>query len=175
MGHHGQFRIIAGGLLLLLAACGGTSGETSIVGSVVFLEQEGGIYGVVGDDGTRYEPVDLPSEFRVDGMRIRFRLRALGAPGEWGDRAELFDVAATDAVAPGRRVVVDGTVTYVDLEGGFFGILGDDGNEYDPLDLPTRFAVDGLRVSIEARVRQDLASAHMWGALVELDEIVALP
>jgi len=71
--------------------------------------------------------------------------------------------------------VLDGTVRFIDLEGGFFAILGDDGSRYDPLDLPVRFAQDGLRVGVVARIRRDLASAHMWGELIDIDTIELLP
>jgi hypothetical protein len=159
----------------LLAACTGTSGESAVVGSVLLLDQDAGLYGIVGDDGQRYEPTDLPPEFRVDGMRVSFKPRLIGEMGDWGDRTELTDIEEVDIPAPGRRLVVDGTISFVDLEGGFFGILGDDGGDYDPINLPNDFAIDGLRVSIEARVRSDLVSFHLWGELIEIDEIVALP
>ncbi|MCS7242333.1 MAG: hypothetical protein NZ706_06645, partial [Candidatus Caldatribacterium sp.] len=44
------------------------------------------------------------------------------------------------------RIQVTGTVVYVPLEGGFFGILGDNGVQYEPVNLPEEFRVDGLRV-----------------------------
>lgn len=175
MKHHRHLQAFTGSLILLLAACAGTSGDASIVGSVLLLEQADGLYGIVGDDGQRYEPIDLPPEFRVDGMRIRFKPQLTGETGDWGDRTDLTDIEAVDIPAPGRQLVIDGTISFVDLEGGFFGILGDDGGEYDPINLPVDFAVEGRRVSIQARVRSDLASAHLWGELIEIDEIAALP
>jgi hypothetical protein len=175
MGHHNPLQALAAGLFLLLAACAGASNEPAIIGSVLLLDHDGGHYGIVGDDGQRYEPIDLPPEFRVDGMRISFKPRLIGEIGDWGDRTELTDIEEVDIPAPGRRLVVDGTIRFVDLEGGFFGILGDDGGDYDPIDLPVAFAADGLRVSIEARVRSDLVSSHLWGKLIEIDEIIALP
>ena len=39
-----------------------------------------------------------------------------------------------------------GTIQYNDFEGGFFGIVGDDGENYDPINLPTDFGEEGLRV-----------------------------
>lgn len=32
-----------------------------------------------------------------------------------------------------------GTVKYIDLEGGFFGIIGDSGKNYDPINLSEEF------------------------------------
>lgn len=61
-----------------------------------------------------------------------------------------------------------GTVVYLDFEGGFFGIITDDSNYYDPINLPAQFEDDGLRVIFKAKIRLDLGSYHMWGTIVEL-------
>lgn len=71
-------------------------------------------------------------------------------------------------------VAANGTVTWVSLEGGFFGIVGDDGSRYDPLDLPDGFREDGLRVRFKVLVRDDIGSVHMWGQTVEVLEISRL-
>ncbi|KQC04588.1 MAG: hypothetical protein APR53_09805 [Methanoculleus sp. SDB] len=65
------------------------------------------------------------------------------------------------ASAPGE--VVTGTVVHVDIEGGFYGIIGVDGTKYLPLNLDPAFAVDGMRVRF-TYVPEDLATIQMWGA-----------
>ena len=67
-----------------------------------------------------------------------------------------------------------GTVKYVDLEGGFYGIVGDDDKQYDPMNLPQEFQRDGLRVRFQAKIRQDIASIHMWGKIIEITRIEIL-
>lgn len=67
-----------------------------------------------------------------------------------------------------------GTVKFIDLEGGFYGIIDDRGERYDPVNLDKEFQVDGLRVRFEAKVRGDMASTHMWGTLVEIMKIEKL-
>ncbi|UCD93026.1 MAG: hypothetical protein JSV43_03710 [Methanobacteriota archaeon] len=64
-----------------------------------------------------------------------------------------------------------GTVKFISLEGGFFGILGDDGEKYDPINLDEEFQVDGLRVIFIAKICENQVSFHMWGTLVEIVEI----
>lgn len=64
----------------------------------------------------------------------------------------------------------EGTVKYIGLEGGFYGIIGTKGN-YDPINLPRAFAVDGLKVRFVAKVRDDMGSIHMWGTLIEIIKI----
>jgi hypothetical protein len=66
-----------------------------------------------------------------------------------------------------------GTVTYLRFEGGFFGIIGDDGKDYDPMDMPQEFKVDGLRVQFTANYT-DLLSYHMWGYIIKLITIEKL-
>jgi len=67
-----------------------------------------------------------------------------------------------------------GTIIWLDLEGGFFGIIGDDGEHYDPINLDSEFLDKGLRVYFEAKIRTDLGSFHMWGIIVEILKIQKL-
>ncbi len=64
-----------------------------------------------------------------------------------------------------------GTIAFLGFEGGFFGIIGDDGEHYDPINLDEEFQVDGLRVSFKARILENQVSVHMWGTRVEIKEI----
>jgi hypothetical protein len=67
-----------------------------------------------------------------------------------------------------------GTVVFLSIEGGFYGIKGDNGKNYDPVSLPGEFRKDGLRVRYEARELRDRASVHMWGTIVEIVHIEEL-
>lgn len=68
---------------------------------------------------------------------------------------------------------IQGTVVYKNIEGGFFAIVGDDGSKYDPFNLPETFRKDGLRVKVTARLRKDVMSFHMYGAIIEIVNIAA--
>jgi ABC-type Fe3+-hydroxamate transport system substrate-binding protein len=67
-----------------------------------------------------------------------------------------------------------GTISYVPLEGGFFAIDADNGNKYDPMNLPTEFGVDGRRVQVYASIPSNVASFHMCGTIIEIITISAL-
>jgi hypothetical protein len=69
---------------------------------------------------------------------------------------------------------ITGTVKYVDLEGGFYGIVDDQGKRYDPVNLPEAFKEDGLRVKCHIKKLPERMSFHMWGTLVGLTEIERL-
>ncbi len=64
-----------------------------------------------------------------------------------------------------------GTIVYNDLEGGFYGLVTDDGTRYLPLNLPDEFAQDSLSVAFRGIVRTDVATIQQWGTPLDLTEI----
>jgi hypothetical protein len=70
-----------------------------------------------------------------------------------------------------NTVQTTGTIAHMSLEGGFFGIIADDGKKYLPLDLPKEFQKDGLKIKFEGRFRPDISGIHMWGKYIELIRI----
>ncbi len=45
-----------------------------MTGTVRHVEVEGEFYGIVADDGTKLDPVNLPEDFRQDGVRVQVRV-----------------------------------------------------------------------------------------------------
>lgn len=72
---------------------------------------------------------------------------------------------------PQDSQVINGTVHHIPLEGGFYGIVADDGRHYDPVNLPDEFRQDGLSVTCRIRPARDRISFRMWGQLVEITDI----
>ena len=70
-----------------------------------------------------------------------------------------------------QYIITSGIIKYITLEGGFYGIIGDDGVNYDPINLPDNFRIDGLKVVLTAIRREDLCSFHMWGIIIEIISI----
>lgn len=71
-------------------------------------------------------------------------------------------------------MTIQGTVVYNDFEGGFWGIVGDDGTKYRPVDgLPDAVKTDGLRVEATVEPTNTLSFA-MWGRSVRLKDITPL-
>lgn len=64
-----------------------------------------------------------------------------------------------------------GTVTHVDLEGGFYGILTDDGAQLFPLNLAEEFRQDGLRIRFQTEDAAVFTLAQ-WGRPVRLADVV---
>jgi Ca2+-binding EF-hand superfamily protein len=87
-------------------------------------------------------------------------------------------------------IAAHGVVTWVELEGGFYGIVTEDGEQYDPVNLPGSLQVEGLVISfvgvslteldggdIDSADRRsdpagvllpEVGSVHMWGMLIRL-------
>lgn len=50
----------------------------AITGTIGFVDVEGGVWVMRGDDGVTYDPIVLPPEFRLDGLRVEATLRIRG-------------------------------------------------------------------------------------------------
>ncbi len=67
-----------------------------------------------------------------------------------------------------------GMVRFISLEGGFYGIISDDNEHYDPLNLDPEFQEDGLRVYFKAKISENQTSIHVWGIVIEIISIEKL-
>ena len=52
---------------------GGT--PVHVVGTVQRVELEGGFFAIKGDDGTTYDPTNLPDAFKQDGLEVEAEAR----------------------------------------------------------------------------------------------------
>lgn len=78
-----------------------------------------------------------------------------------------------------KKIVKDeqmmtGTVRYSNLEGGFYELVADSGERYDPVNLPDEYKKDGLRVKFQIREKRDVVGIHMVGKIVEIVKIEKL-
>ena len=64
-----------------------------------------------------------------------------------------------------------GTMKHIELNGWFYGIISDDGNEYEVTNLDSTFQEDDLRVRFDAEILENAESIHMWGTVVEITNI----
>lgn len=79
-------------------------------------------------------------------------------------------IAPKDSIVSGT-----GVIQYINLEGGFYGIVNSDlDRRYVPDSLAPSFRIDGLEVQYRAFVKGDLLSIRMWGTPVELISIKKL-
>ena len=67
-----------------------------------------------------------------------------------------------------------GVIKYVDLEGGFYGIITDTQEQYKPINLPEGFKQDNIRIEFKAIHAKNPSSVHMWGKVIYILEIEQL-
>jgi len=66
-------------------------------------------------------------------------------------------------------IITTGTVRFIcNVAGCFWGIYGDDHNNYEPLTFPKNLQVEGLRATFKFRVLKNAASIFMWGTMVDI-------
>jgi hypothetical protein len=80
-------------------------------------------------------------------------------------------VTASAGEAP--TVNFKGTVRYVAIEGGFWGLVSEDGKNYEPANLGQEFRHDGLAVQVAAAVI-NRPNINMWGTTIEVTAISRL-
>lgn len=68
------------------------------IGTVKYLDFEGGFYGIETDDGKRFNPQNLDAEYRQDGLRVRFRAEKqdLMTTQMWGTSVKIIDMLPLD-------------------------------------------------------------------------------
>lgn len=151
-----------------LSPSSGTSGKSMVSGNgtVVYVDLADGFYGIVADDGSRYIPDTLPDSLKAHGTRIGFS--GIVSPPEpnirmWGSPLHVLRIVPLE-----DRFTMSGTVQYIDLEGGFYGIVADDGSHYLPMNLPEEYKEDNLHVVFTAREMEDINTIYMWGIVVQI-------
>ena|ERR1039458_9776893 len=97
--------------------------------------------------------------------------------------ASIEAVPGCDSTGPGkssnqslvltRTVSVAGTVVFRDKDSGFYGILADNGAQYEPSNLDPRFRNDGMRISFTGQLDTSRVGMHRWGNPIELSNVSA--
>ncbi|MEC4686220.1 MAG: hypothetical protein VST71_10870 [Nitrospirota bacterium] len=70
----------------------------TFLAEVRWIPLEGGFYGLVAKDGRRFLPVNLPPEFRQDGLDVWVR----GKPADvatiqmWGTPFEIYEIKVSE-------------------------------------------------------------------------------
>jgi len=134
----------------------------------------GSFFGIVSDDGSHYVPDKIDPIFQVDGLRVTYRAmerHKRDEPHNWGTPVDLLELVQVGRVIE-QRVDGNGTVEYVNLENGFYGIIADNGERYLPINLNNTFIADGLRVNFSA-YPANISTISMWGTPVRLITITS--
>ncbi len=69
---------------------------------------------------------------------------------------------------------ISGHVTYVNLSGGFWGIVGSDGQQYQPTQsLPDKYCQEGMKIKASVTPASGV-SIFMWGQQVNVQKISSM-
>lgn len=72
------------------------------------------------------------------------------------------------------RIEAKGKVMFFNLEGGFYGIITENGSQYTPLNLKDEFKQDNLKVYFRGILRPDVVTTYNWGESIQLEDIYSL-
>lgn len=67
-------------------------------------------------------------------------------------------------------MTVTGIVAKKNIAGGFWAIIGEDGEQWRPINLPKSLQKEGKAVSVKARLAEEDMSIFMWGTAIEVVE-----
>jgi hypothetical protein len=63
---------------------------------------------------------------------------------------------------------IKGTVVFQKLGTGFWGILGEDGQKWQPVNMPDSLKQEGRKVEVEAEEAKGAMTVFMWGKSVRI-------
>lgn len=63
------------------------------------------------------------------------------------------------------------TITYMDFEGGFFGLITDDGEKLLPMNLDVQYRQEGAIVKIQGHTINDMMTIQQWGTPFKITKI----
>ena len=143
-----------------------TEAEVSGSGTITYIDLEGGFFGIVTDTGEQYLPLYLAEELKVNGTEVTFTGVTEDAitMQMWGTPIRITGISADTSDPP---ISGTGVITYIDLEGGFYGIISGAGTRYLPLNLAEEFKTDGLTVTFTA-TPEDVMTIQQWGQPVRI-------
>ncbi|MEW6984369.1 hypothetical protein AAD001_17075 [Colwelliaceae bacterium 6471] len=67
-----------------------------------------------------------------------------------------------------------GTIRYLNLEGGFYGIITEDGSKLLPMNLKSEYRLDGAVVKVKGQLQKDVLTIQQWGTPFKITEIELL-
>jgi len=161
-------------ILILFLSCGdhdSTYEPEWSRGVIVRVDIGETFFGIIRDDGEKLVPQNLNVRFQQDGCRVKFT-------GHVDNESLVMWIWGTPLIVSTMEFDDQnwqvGTIRFINLEGGFYGLVRDDGTAYLPRNLEEQFKIDGLRVRFTGSELTDWASGYMFGIVFNVDRMEAL-
>jgi len=74
--------------------------------------------------------------------------------------------------ADDKLLTFQGEVVLVEIEGGFYGIVDQNGQKYLPSNLPDLLKQNGLKVRGTAQLKSGKLGFKQWGKMIDIIEII---
>lgn len=74
--------------------------------------------------------------------------------------------------ADDKLLSFQGEVVFVEIEGGFYGIVDQNGQKYLPSNLPDILKQNGLKVRGNAQLKSGKLGFKQWGKMIDIIEII---
>ena len=71
-----------------------------------------------------------------------------------------------------KSLAFQGEVVFVEIEGGFYGIIDQNGQKYLPSNLPDVLKQNGLKVRGIAQLKTGKIGFKQWGKMIDIIEII---
>lgn len=86
----------------------------------------------------------------------------------------LFSISNPLIAQEFTKVEGKGKIIFSNLEGGFYGLVTENGSQYLPLNLREEFKQDNLKVYFRGILRPDVVTVYNWGESLQIEDIYPL-
>jgi hypothetical protein len=69
------------------------------------------------------------------------------------------------------NIRIEGKVAFQPISGGFWGIIGNDGRQWRPVNLPSGLQQEGTAIAATVAPEREQFSIFMWGTAVRIVEL----
>lgn len=70
-----------------------------------------------------------------------------------------------------KKMWHQGKVIYLDLEGGFYGIVSESGAKFLPMSMPKEFLQSGAIIKFRGKMIKDIVTIQQWGQPFQIQEV----
>ncbi len=80
---------------LTLVSCNTSLEYIEVEGIIRYVDIEGGFWGIEVNDGRKFDPLNLPEKFKIDGLTVHAKLRPkdeLAGIHMWGQIVEVAEI-----------------------------------------------------------------------------------
>lgn len=80
-------------------------------------------------------------------------------------------VGEIQVAAKQKQIWQQVTVKRFDFEGGFFGLVGKEGERLLPMNLAKKYQIDGTILKVRGHIIKDMMTIQQWGTAFEITDV----